>query len=114
MAKKDKEIVYFKDGIEPGLFGQKYSSRDYRFESAWGKNMFNSSFPASLVAYMHSKGIDPVFIRTDENNKIVHFPIPSAELLGIDHSAKMHTTITRQGISLMSNTTQLTQRKKLT
>ena len=84
MAKKVKEIVYLKAGVEPGLFGQKHSSRDYRFEDAWGKNMFNSSFPASLVAYMSSKGVEPVFICTDKNNAIVHTSISAAKLLGID------------------------------
>lgn len=84
MAKKVKQIVFFKAGVEPGLFGQKYSSRDYRFEDAWGKNMFNSSFPASLVAYMSSKGVEPVFICTDKDNTIVHKSIPATKLLGLD------------------------------
>ena len=46
---------------KPALFGQKYSSRDYTKAECWGKNQFNSSFPASLVAYMYSKGIKPVY-----------------------------------------------------
>ncbi len=84
MAKKTRQTIQFVDGIDPGLFGQKYSSRDYRYEESWGKNQFNSSFPASLVAYMGSKGIDPVFICTDRNNEIVHKHIPATKLLGID------------------------------
>ena len=72
MAKKiNKEIIVSPEGVSPGLFGQKYSSRDYRYEESWGKNQFNSSFPASLVAYMYSKGIKPVYIKTDDNNKII-------------------------------------------
>ncbi len=39
----------------PGLFGQRHASRDYTQEKFWGKNQFNSSFPASLVAYMSYK-----------------------------------------------------------
>ena len=54
MTKKTKQTVQFIKGVDPGLFGQKYSSRDYRYEESWGKNQFNSSFPASLVAYMGS------------------------------------------------------------
>ncbi|MDE7508683.1 MAG: HindVP family restriction endonuclease, partial [Muribaculaceae bacterium] len=48
--------------IEPGLFGQNHnnSSRNYSQEYYWGKNQFNSSFPASLVAYMSFKGVKPV------------------------------------------------------
>ncbi len=66
------------------MFGQKYSSRDYRHEDSWGKNQFNSSFPASLVAYMGSKGIDPIFICTNKNNEVIHKHISSSKLLGID------------------------------
>lgn len=55
---------------KPGLFGQKYSSRDYTKEYFWGKNQFNSSFPASLVAYMYSKGVSPVYLCIDKNNKL--------------------------------------------
>ena len=80
---KDISIMASKD-IKPGLFGQRHSSRDYRKAECWGKNQFNSSFPASLVAYMYSKGIKPVYIKTDENNKIIHSGIESIELLGID------------------------------
>lgn len=42
---------------KPGLFGQKHSSRDYTKPYFWGKNQFNSSFPASLIAYMSSRGV---------------------------------------------------------
>lgn len=84
MANKDKEVVYFVEGVEPGLFGQKHSSRDYRFEDAWGKNQFNSSFPASLVAYMGSKNVKPVFICTNKDNEVVHKFIDATTLLGVD------------------------------
>lgn len=84
MTKKTRQTVQLIDGIDPGLFGQKYSSRDYRYEESWGKNQFNSSFPASLVAYMGSKGIDPVFICTDRSNEIVHKHITATRLFGID------------------------------
>lgn len=82
--KKQKEIVNLVDGIAPGLFGQKYSSRDYRYEEAWGKNQFNSSFPASLVAYMSSKSIQPVYLCTNKRNEITHKYIDATKLLGID------------------------------
>ena len=83
MAKK-KEMVCLEDGVMPGLFGQKYSSRDYRYEESWGKNQFNSSFPASLIAYMGSKGIDPVFICTNKNNEVIHKTINTTKLFGVD------------------------------
>ena len=70
--------------IQPGLFGQKHASRDYTQEKFWGKNQFNSSFPASLVAYMSHKGIKPVYLCTDKSNKLLHKYISGKELFGID------------------------------
>ncbi len=69
---------------KPGLFGQKHSSRDYTKEYFWGKNQFNSSFPASLVAYMHSKNIKPVYLYVDKNNNLLHDFISCTDLYGID------------------------------
>ncbi len=69
---------------KPALFGQKHSSRDYTNPDCWGKNQFNSSFPASLVAYMFYKNIQPVYICTSDSNDIVHKYIDPKELLGID------------------------------
>ena len=80
----NKQTIQLIDGVDPGLFGQKYSSRDYRYEDSWGKNQFNSSFPASLVAYMSSKNMSPVFICTNKDNEIVHKYISAIDLLGID------------------------------
>lgn len=70
----------------PGLFGQTHnnSSRDYSTEYCWGKNQFNSSFPASLVAYMSSKNICPVYLCTDDKNTVIHQYITPAELFRID------------------------------
>lgn len=73
-----------KSTIQPSLFGQKHSSRDYTKAECWGKNQFNSSFPASLVAYMYSKGIKPIYIQTTKNNEIKHGFIDSYQLLGIE------------------------------
>ena len=84
MAKKNRQTVQLIEGVDPSLFGQKHSSRDYRYEESWGKNQFNSSFPASLVAYMSSKNIAPVFICTNRKNEIIHKAITAAQLFGID------------------------------
>lgn len=72
------------DNTRPGLFGQKHSSRDYSKAECWGKNQFNSSFPASLAAYMYSRNLLPVYIKTKADNTIVHEKIGSEELFGID------------------------------
>lgn len=84
MARLNKQTIRLIEGVDPGLFGQKYSSRDYRYEDSWGKNQFNSSFPASLVAYMSSKDISPVFICTNYNNEIIHKMISATKLFGVD------------------------------
>lgn len=72
------------NSVVPGLFGQKHSSRDYTKAECWGKNQFNSSFPASLVAYMFSKNIKPIYICTTSENSIFHKQIDGSELLGIN------------------------------
>jgi len=69
--------------MKAGLFGQKHSSRDYSKAKYWGKNQFNSSFPASLVAYMYSKDIKPVYLKTDKNNSLYHDYISGKDLFGI-------------------------------
>lgn len=79
-----KENIMNKEILQPALFGQKHSSRDYTLAECWGKNQFNSSFPASLVAYMYSRGLKPVYLKTTANNKVVHSFIESIDLLGID------------------------------
>lgn len=70
----------------PGLFGQNHnnSSRNYSQEYYWGKNQFNSSFPASLIAYMSYRGIEPVYLCTDVDNNVIHRYISGSSLYGID------------------------------
>lgn len=72
--------------MKPGLFAQNHnnSSRDYSNPDSWGKNLFNSSFPASLVAYMSSKNIKPVYIKTNKNNEIIHDYISATDIFRID------------------------------
>jgi len=41
--------------VTPGLFGLNSSNRDFSKESTWGKNQFNSSFPAALCNYLFHK-----------------------------------------------------------
>ncbi len=39
----------------PSLFGLKNSNRNFSKKESWGKNQFNSSFPAALCCYLHQK-----------------------------------------------------------
>ena len=50
-----------------GLFGLKNSNRDFSKADAWGKNQFNSSFPAALSCYLHSKKLDANYISIIDN-----------------------------------------------
>lgn len=70
--------------MEPSLFGQKHASRDYSQPKYWGKNMFNSSFPASLVAYMGAKGLPLVYLRLNRDEEIKKSQITASELYKID------------------------------
>ncbi len=46
----------------PSLYGLRKTNRDFAKKDSWGKNQFNSSFPASLCCYLESKKIDPVYL----------------------------------------------------
>lgn len=69
--------------IKPGLFGLEFTNRDFTKPKYWGKNQFNSSFPASLACYMHSKGVNPVYLRLDKNKNVAHTEISLPELFGL-------------------------------
>ncbi|MGB3758194.1 MAG: HindVP family restriction endonuclease [Rivularia sp. (in: cyanobacteria)] len=66
----------------PSLFGLSKSNRDFNQKECWGKNQFNSSFPASLGCYMHSCGVKPVYIKLNKSLKTVHEKIDVAEVFG--------------------------------
>lgn len=68
----------------PRLFGITHSNRNFRLADTWGKNQFNSSFPAALVAYLYSKKLRCVYIKTDVNNRTYHDSICPSDLFGID------------------------------
>lgn len=47
---------------QPSLFGLNKTNRDFTKEATWGKNQFNSSFPASLCCYLASKNIEANYL----------------------------------------------------
>jgi len=47
---------------QPSLFGLIYSNRDFTKLETWGKNSFNSSFPAALACYMNEIDLCPAYI----------------------------------------------------
>ncbi len=66
----------------PGLFGINNSNRDFKLADSWGKNQFNSSFPASLVCYLSSKRLDVNYLVVD-SNEIKIIGLSGESLLGI-------------------------------
>lgn len=54
----------------PGLFGLTNSNRDFSDPYYWGKNQFNSSFPAALACYMRSQSICAILLELDETREI--------------------------------------------
>jgi hypothetical protein len=57
---------------KPSLFGLKHSNRDFTQKEAWGKNQFNSSFPAALCSYIHSKGLKNIYLKLDSELEVTH------------------------------------------
>ena len=69
---------------QPGLFGIRYSNRDFTQKGAWGKNCFNSSFPAALCSYLYSCNLENIYLKLDSNLQVVHSSIGTKEFYGID------------------------------
>lgn len=67
----------------PGLYGVKYSNRDFTQSDTWGKNQFNSSFPAGLTNFLASKNLDNVYIFLDKKLKVKHGKISAEKLYGV-------------------------------
>jgi HindVP restriction endonuclease len=65
---------------KPGLYGINNTNRDFTKPESWGKNQFNSSFPAALVCYATSKGIDPIYLIINEKLDVIHSRITGKEL----------------------------------
>lgn len=68
---------------KPSLFGIKHSNRDFADRDAWGKNQFNSSFPAALSAYLASENLDNVYIKLNDNLETFHDFISTENLFGL-------------------------------
>jgi len=74
--------------MKPSLFGLKKSNRDFTNKEYWGKNQFNSSFPAALMCYMYSKGIKPIYISLVDDMSIKHIELGVDKFFGVDPFAK--------------------------
>lgn len=69
---------------KPGLFGLVHSNRNFTHKDSWGKNCFNSSFPASLCCYLFSRSFQNIFLKLDRDLKIICDQISTSDLYGLD------------------------------
>jgi len=53
------------------LFGITNSNRNFNKADSWGKNQFNSAFPAALCNYMFSKGLTGNYITFEKDKTLV-------------------------------------------
>jgi hypothetical protein len=70
--------------MKPALFGLKHSNRDFTQRETWGKNQFNSSFPAALTSFLSSKNLESVYLILDKNKQLKHSKISIQNLFGIN------------------------------
>lgn len=49
--------------VQPGLFGLSNSNRDFSDPDSWGKNRFNSSFPASLCCFLALRNLKANYLQ---------------------------------------------------
>lgn len=64
-----------------GLFGIHHSNRTV--DDHWGKNCFNSSFPAAMASYMFDRNMSAIYIKVDVVDgelKIIPTEIPIREV----------------------------------
>lgn len=72
---------------KPGLFGVTYSNRDFTQSDTWGKNQFNSSFPAGLTNFLASKGEENIYLTLNHELKVIHEKISAEQLYGLQPSS---------------------------
>ena len=103
---------------QPSLFGLNKTNRDYTKEATWGKNQFNSSFPASLCCYLASKNIEANYLSI-KNGLFQPTTIPIKNVFGIeaDNSdlyfafESQHTPFQRYVIGSLPRTDLVIQRE---
>lgn len=74
----------------PALFGlnKANANKDFTQAKTWGKNSFNNCFPVSLLCYMQSRKIDPVYLVLNANWEIDHKKIDVNSIFGHDLDSK--------------------------
>lgn len=68
---------------QPGLFGLKKTNRDFTQRETWGKNQFNSSFPAALCCFLALKDLQANYLAITQG-RFSPSLIPIKNVLGIN------------------------------
>ena len=76
-------FIGYNSNVEPSLYGIVNSNRDFTKEESWGKNQFNSSFPAALACYMYSKQLNLVYLTLGSDLNVKHSFISVDQLFGL-------------------------------
>ncbi|MEY4978300.1 MAG: hypothetical protein RLZZ352_570 [Pseudomonadota bacterium] len=103
---------------QPGLFGLKNTNRDFTQKETWGKNQFNSSFPAALCCFLASKNLQANYLAMF-NGKLRPDFIPIKNVFGIDADDEdtyfafesQHTPYQKFVVGALPRTDLVTQRK---
>ena len=53
----------------PSLFGITHSNRQFADAYYWGKNQFNSAFPAALACYMRSRDLPLIYVKYHDQSR---------------------------------------------
>jgi type II restriction enzyme len=69
----------------PSLFGLNKTNRDFSQKDAWGKNQFNSSFPAAMCCYLAAKKV-PANYLSIANREFKQKFITIDEVFGIEYN----------------------------
>ncbi len=64
------------------LYGLTNSNRNFEDQYYWGKNQFNSSFPAALACYMRDQGHPALYIRHVADRKTEISEVPFEQIFG--------------------------------
>lgn len=72
---------------QPSLFGLRKTNRDFTQRETWGKNQFNSSFPAALCCFLESKNLQANYLAIT-NGKLNPSSIPIKSVFGISANDK--------------------------
>ena len=72
---------------KPSLFGLKNTNRDFTKKETWGKNQFNSSFPAALCCFLASKNLQANYLAI-EKKQLKPVSISIKDIFGIEPTDK--------------------------